>query len=109
MQAHRAHLGPAAVYVARTGIDQLTSARSLGVRPSSFGADAWPSGKGCEQHELFQSVDDVDKIVLLERWTSQASLDMRMEAEHTRDRSLIDALVALWAPGTTPTIERFEV
>jgi quinol monooxygenase YgiN len=64
--------------------------------------------EGCEQYELFQSVDDLDKVVLLERWSSQASLDRHMEAEHTRDRSLIDALVALWAPGTTPTIERFE-
>lgn len=64
--------------------------------------------EGCEQYELFQSLDDLDRMVLLERWASQASLDKHMEAERTRDRSLIDAVVALWAPGTTPTIERFE-
>jgi quinol monooxygenase YgiN len=63
---------------------------------------------GCEQYELFQSLDDPDKVVLLERWASQALLDRHMEAERTRNRSPVEALVALWAPGITPTIERFE-
>jgi quinol monooxygenase YgiN len=48
-------------------------------------------------------------VVLLERWASHASLDKHMEAERTRNDSHLDALIALWAPGTTPTIERFEV
>jgi quinol monooxygenase YgiN len=65
--------------------------------------------EGCEQYELFQSLDDPDRVVLLERWASQALLDKHMEAERTRNRSPVDALVALWAPGITPTIERFEV
>lgn len=65
--------------------------------------------EGCEQYELFQSLDEPDKVVLLERWTSQALLERHMDAERTRNRALIDAVVALWAPGTTPTIERFEV
>jgi quinol monooxygenase YgiN len=65
--------------------------------------------EGCEQYELFQSLDDPDKVVLLECWRSQAFLDKHMEAERTRNASRVDALVALWAPGTTPTIERFEV
>jgi quinol monooxygenase YgiN len=65
--------------------------------------------EGCEQYELFQSLDDPDKVVLLERWASQALLDRHMEAERTRNASAVDALVALWAPGLTPTIERFEV
>jgi quinol monooxygenase YgiN len=64
--------------------------------------------EGCEQYELFQSLDDPDKVVLLERWASQTLLDRHMEAERTRNASAIDALVALWAPGVTPTIERFE-
>jgi quinol monooxygenase YgiN len=64
--------------------------------------------EGCEQYELFQSLDDADKVVLLERWASQASLDKHMEAERTRNASAIDALIALWAPGVTPTVERFE-
>jgi hypothetical protein len=61
-----------------------------------------------EQYELFQSMDHPDKVVLLERWASQASLDKHREAERTSNRSLIDALVVLWAPGTTPAIDRFE-
>jgi quinol monooxygenase YgiN len=64
--------------------------------------------EGCEQYELFRSLDDLDKVVLLERWADQASLDKHMQAERTRNAAPIEALVALWAPGTTPTIERFE-
>jgi quinol monooxygenase YgiN len=64
--------------------------------------------EGCEQYELFQSLDDPDKVVLLERWASQTLLDKHMEAERTRNASTVDALVALWAPGVTPTVERFE-
>lgn len=63
---------------------------------------------GCEQYELFRSIDDPEKVVLLERWSSQELLDKHMEAERTRNRSAIDALVALWAPGVNPSIERFE-
>jgi quinol monooxygenase YgiN len=65
--------------------------------------------EGCEQYELFQSLDEPNKVVLLERWASQELLDKHMQAERTRNRSAIDALVALWAPGSTPTVERFEV
>lgn len=64
---------------------------------------------GCEQYELFQSLDEPEKVLLLERWTSQALLDKHMAAERTRNHSAIDALVALWAPGITPTIERFDI
>jgi quinol monooxygenase YgiN len=65
--------------------------------------------EGCEQYELFQGVDDPDTMVLLERWTSQELLERHMEAERTRDPAAMEALMALWAPGVTPTIERFEV
>jgi quinol monooxygenase YgiN len=65
--------------------------------------------EGCKQYELFQSLDDPEKVVLLERWASQKLLDKHMKAERTQDRSAIDALVALWAPGSTPTVERSEV
>jgi quinol monooxygenase YgiN len=54
-------------------------------------------------------LDHPEKVVLLERWASQVFLDKHMEAERSRNRSAGDALVALFAPGTTPTIERFEV
>ncbi len=61
--------------------------------------------EGCEQYELFQSLDEPDKVVLLERWASQDLLDKHMEAERTRHHAAIDALVGLWAPGVTPTVE----
>lgn len=64
--------------------------------------------EGCEQYELFQSVDAPDRMVILERWASQALLEQHMAGERTRDADAIDAIVALWAPGTTPTVERFE-
>lgn len=64
---------------------------------------------GCDQYELFQSLDDPDRVVLLERWSSQDLLDRHLEAERNRNPSPVDALVALWAPGTTPSIERCEV
>jgi len=63
---------------------------------------------GCEQYELFQSLDVIDKLVLLERWSSQELLDAHMERERAPGPSPVDALVALWAPGVPPVIERFE-
>lgn len=61
--------------------------------------------EGCEQYELFQSFDDPDKVVILERWTNEELLAKHMQAENN---PAVDAVVALWAPGSTPTIERFE-
>lgn len=43
--------------------------------------------EGCEQYELFQSLDEPEKLVLLERWASQDLLDIHMEPERTRNRS----------------------
>ncbi len=43
--------------------------------------------KGCEQYELFRSQEDPDKLVLLERWTDQASLDAHGEAMRARGPS----------------------
>jgi quinol monooxygenase YgiN len=63
---------------------------------------------GCEQYELLQSLDDPDRLVLLERWSNQELLDKHMVAERGRSPSPVDAIVALWAPGTTPSIERYE-
>jgi quinol monooxygenase YgiN len=64
--------------------------------------------EGCEQYELFQSLDAPDKLVLLERWANQEMLAKHMEAEQSRDPEPIDALMALMAPGSSPRIERFE-
>lgn len=64
--------------------------------------------EGCEQYDLFQSVDDPDTLVILERWASQELLDKHGQGERTHNAPLIEAIVALWAPGTSPTVERFE-
>lgn len=63
---------------------------------------------GCEQYELFQSLDDPQRVVMLERWTNQDLLDRHMAAEQRENRAAVDALIALWAAGTTPTVERYE-
>jgi quinol monooxygenase YgiN len=39
---------------------------------------------GCEQFEVFQSVVNSDKLVLLERWTDQSALDVHSQANSTR-------------------------
>ena len=39
---------------------------------------------GCEQFEVFQSVVNSDHLVLLERWTDQAALDVHSKVNTTR-------------------------
>jgi quinol monooxygenase YgiN len=39
---------------------------------------------GCEQFEVFQSVLEPDRIVLLERWADQAALDAHAEVNRSR-------------------------
>jgi len=39
---------------------------------------------GCEQFEVFQSALNPDKLVLLERWTDQAALDVHAKLNSTR-------------------------
>jgi quinol monooxygenase YgiN len=39
---------------------------------------------GCEQFEIFQSVADPDRLVLLERWVDQAALDVHAKLNSTR-------------------------
>ena len=39
---------------------------------------------GCEQFEVFQSVADPDKLVLLELWKDQAALDVHAKLNETR-------------------------
>jgi quinol monooxygenase YgiN len=39
---------------------------------------------GCEQYEVFQSVVEPDRLVLLERWTDQAALDAHAQLNRTR-------------------------
>jgi quinol monooxygenase YgiN len=39
---------------------------------------------GCEQFEIFQSVVNPDQLVILERWTDQAALDVHSKVNATR-------------------------
>ena len=39
---------------------------------------------GCEQFEVFQSVVNPDHLVILERWTDQAALDVHSKVNVTR-------------------------
>jgi quinol monooxygenase YgiN len=39
---------------------------------------------GCEQFEVFQSVVNPDKLVILERWDDQAALDAHAQLNSTR-------------------------
>ena len=39
---------------------------------------------GCEQFEVFQSVVHSDNLVILERWTDQAALDVHSKVNTTR-------------------------
>jgi quinol monooxygenase YgiN len=62
--------------------------------------------EGCEEYELFQSVQDPDRLVVLERWKSHDLLEKHMAAERERNGPLIDALVETWATGVAPIVER---
>lgn len=44
---------------------------------------------GCEQFDLFQNTEDPDKLLLVERWTNEASLEAH--AERNRQRPPIGA------------------
>ncbi|MFM9972138.1 MAG: putative quinol monooxygenase [Burkholderiales bacterium] len=59
---------------------------------------------GCEQYELFQSVTNPDKLVLMERWTDQASLDAHLKVMAARDMSVHGGFRA-----EPPARERYEV
>ena len=39
---------------------------------------------GCEQFEVFRSVVNPDKLVLVERWVDQAALDVHAQVNTTR-------------------------
>lgn len=39
---------------------------------------------GCEQYEIFQSIANPDRLVLLERWTEQADLERHAQLSSTR-------------------------
>ena len=55
---------------------------------------------GCQQFEVFQSVLDPDKLVVLELWADQAALDVHAQVNVARPPN--PALAALRAEGTRP-------
>ena len=55
---------------------------------------------GCEQFDLYQNVEDPDQLLLVERWTDQASLD----AHYALNRPQVGA--DLRAPGPSKS-ERY--
>jgi quinol monooxygenase YgiN len=59
---------------------------------------------GCQQYELFVSRDDPDKLVLLEKWADEATLDAHSAANRARGPSPT-------APfrGGPATLERYEM
>ena len=63
---------------------------------------------GCEQYEVFQSIENPDRLVMIERWTSREALRTHgspREAELVRELSLdLDSLRA-----GPPQIEQYEV
>jgi hypothetical protein len=40
--------------------------------------------RGCVQYEAFVSLDDPDRVVLLEHWTDQETYDEHWDVEQTR-------------------------
>ena len=39
---------------------------------------------GCEEYSLFRNVEDGDRFVMVERWTTQADLDTHLAAARAR-------------------------
>ena len=61
---------------------------------------------GCEQYEMFRSESDPDKLVLLERWTSQELLDAHMVVLRSHGPLPTQEFAD---PNAAPGFERYEV
>jgi quinol monooxygenase YgiN len=61
--------------------------------------------KGCEQFDLFQNCENPDQLLLVERWTDEASLAAHAELNKGRPQAGAD----LRAPSAGPRNERFIV
>ena len=42
---------------------------------------------GCQEYEVFQSVEDPDKMALLERWDDEATLEVHQEVNRRPSRA----------------------
>ena len=49
---------------------------------------------GCEMYDLFRSVEDATRYVMVERWASQADLDAHMKSPATAEMAKIGPFVA---------------
>ena len=63
--------------------------------------------KGCEQYEMFVGAQSPETVVMLERWTTAADLDVHAEA--MRARGGPSPMTGLRDDSIPPTVERFEV
>lgn len=102
MPAHRsastARIGPACLAVKRGGRMAVRVIVSIDALPgkgpelarlrSPFQADVRKE-PGCEQFDLFQNTENPDKLLLVERWSDQTSLDAH--AERNRQRPSVGA------------------
>lgn len=41
---------------------------------------------GCEQYDVFQHTEELDRLILLERWTDEATLAVHAELNRQRPR-----------------------
>jgi quinol monooxygenase YgiN len=63
--------------------------------------------QGCEEYELFQSGDDPDRFVMLERWTDQAALDSALKRLYPgKDHPSVAFFQLVQGP---PRKERYEI
>ena len=59
---------------------------------------------GCEQYELFQSIENPDRLVLLEQWTDQDAL--QIHGQRLRERRGLDMASLRDGP---VRVERYDV
>ena len=57
---------------------------------------------GCEQYEMFQSIEHPDRLILLEKWTDQKALAVHIERLRERGHDMSSLRVG------RPQVERYE-
>ena len=59
--------------------------------------------KGCEMYDLFRSLDDPNRYVLIESWSTQADLDAHGRSPGVADMRKVGPLLT-----ATPVLHRYE-
>ena len=62
---------------------------------------------GCEEYSLFRNVEDGDRFVMVERWTTQADLDTHLAAARARQTAAPAPTAGLRA--APPVMETYEL